>query len=437
MKKSPVVWNLFLTVLVCALAVAARLGTAAMPDAVPAAPAVVLDEAADRYAGYYQIGPQRAVRYWREGEHFYFGAVGTPQRAEAIPEASNRFSYANGAVVFSFVADADGKVTAVTINQGGREITAPRIEETLAKSLPAPGAVAATRPTARTWKAMSGIEIRTLTIQTPGTMDYWPCFSPDGRNVLFSRSVDGGKTWALFRVPVEGGGAPVSLATLPVTATRASWSAKTGRIAFNGSGLDGKDIALWVMNGDGRNAHAVATPGIAAPIYPSWYPDGKSIGFSDGAGNIVYRMDIDGGAPSPITHQDQVLAGMSSVGPDGSQAVFAGQKNSGQAYDQRLNQIWLVDARGVARTVETEPLQGRTPSWSPDGKQIAFESDRGSPNGMYAAFVINVDGTGLVQVTDYALNANHPVFSPDGRWLVLAVGDAPKGGTGISIVTLP
>ena len=37
---------------------------------------------------------------------------------------------------------------------------------------------------------------------------------------------------------------------------------------------------------------------------------------------------------------------MGSVSPDGKWTVFAGQKNSGQLYNQNINQIWLVDDKG-------------------------------------------------------------------------------------------
>jgi Tol biopolymer transport system component len=433
-------WVASSVVLLFALDAAAQTaGPPAQPPAGAAAhPAVPLDPAAaDRDEGYYLIGPRRAIRFWRESEHFYFGAVGTPQRAEAVPEASNRYSFANGAITITFNAGTDGKTTGVTINQAGRDIAAPRIEEAVAKSYSAPGAAAAAHPPVpRTWNMMTGAVPREITARTVGTIDYWPCFSPDGKTVLFSRTVDGGRTWALFRVAGDGG-AIAPFATLPVSATRANWSIKTGRIAFNGDAPDGKGGGIWVIDGDGRNAHAVATNGLLAPSYPSWYPDGETIAVGDAARNILYRTDAHGATPVGITHQDQVLTGMSSVSPDGKWVAFAGQKNSGQDYDQEDNQIWLVDSSGVSKTLETQPLPGRTPSWSPDGKQLAFESDRGSPNGLYAVFIINRDGTGLIQVTDYALNANHPVFSPDGHRLVFATGDPAKRMTAIAVVTLP
>ena len=49
---------------------------------------------------------------------------------------------------------------------------------------------------------------------------------------------------------------------------------------------------------------------------------------------------------------------------------------------------------------------------------------------------MNRDGSGLTQVTDYALNANHPVWSPDGKRLVISFG-APDQENGIAVIDLP
>src|SRR5215510_15052526 len=65
---------------------------------------------------------------------------------------------------------------------------------------------------------------RRLLTADPGARDYWPCFSPDGKIILFSRTADRGKRWDLYVVPVGGGVArPLSRTRLSVSATRASW----------------------------------------------------------------------------------------------------------------------------------------------------------------------------------------------------------------------
>jgi len=266
---------------------------------------------------------------------------------------------------------------------------------------------------------------------TTNMMDYWPCFSPDGKTVLFSRSCDNGRNWSLYTVPAGGGDAK-PFAILPVSATRAAWSPK-GEIAFTGSGTDHSN-AVWVIKGDGSDAHALPANSANHLFYPSWYPDGKSLAVMDAQGSIIQQMDLSG-ALHPLTDRSQVKSGMSSVSPDGQWVAFAGQKNLGQPYDQEENVIWLRDPSGKLATLETPALQGRAPVWSPDGRQLAFESDRGNAQGHYAVFVANRDGSGLTQITDFALDATHPVFSPDGKHLVMAYG-VPGKTMGIAMVDL-
>jgi Tol biopolymer transport system component len=130
------------------------------------------------------------------------------------------------------------------------------------------------------------------------------------------------------------------------------------------------------------------------------------------------------------------MTGMPSVSPDGTAIVFAGQKTGGQPYNQNENVLWLRTSTGIM-PVESPSVQGRAPVWSPNGKQIAFESDRGSPEGHYAVFIIGRDGTGLMQVSDYAMDATHPVWSRDGRHMVFAAGDPAKKVSTITVIYLP
>jgi TolB protein len=134
-----------------------------------------------------------------------------------------------------------------------------------------------------------------------------------------------------------------------------------------------------------------------------------------------------------MTDPASVYTGMPSVSPDGKWIAFAGQQNKGQPYDQTKNSIWLLGASGEPRMLESNQNQGRAPTWSPSGHLLLFESNRSSSQGFYAIFVINRDGTGITRLTDPALNADHPVWSPDGVHIAFSARDATQLSAGRSI----
>lgn len=167
-----------------------------------AQPAVPLDAAAfDRLAGYYQIAPammpNTVATVSREGEHFFIKLTRQPAR-EVLAELPTSFFMQGLPVKISFELGPDGKATALVIHQGGRDGQALRIDEAAAKAIEAmPPPPRHGHMVARTWAMMPGITPRLLTSADGVRLDYWPCFSPDGKTVLFSRTTDGGKTWTL------------------------------------------------------------------------------------------------------------------------------------------------------------------------------------------------------------------------------------------------
>jgi Tol biopolymer transport system component len=294
--------------------------------------------------------------------------------------------------------------------------------------------VSHTGSSANTPPSLADLPVRFL---TSGNQDLWPSFSPDGAQVLFSRRV--GERWELFIVPVAGG-QPHELAQspLPVSATRANWSKQGNLIAFTGTSSFGES-KIWIVDPDGMNPREIVSPGLSGRLfYPSWFPSAKQIAVMDAQDMVIKKIDLDAGVAITITNHSQVFTGMPSVSPDGKWIAFAGQENTGQKYDQTRNSIWLVDDSGVARAVESNFKQGRAPTWSPDGKLLAFESNRASAIGLYSIFIINRDGTGLTQVTGQFLNADHPVWSPDGRWLAFSARTSMwVTERGIAIINVP
>lgn len=380
----------------------------------------------DRYAGYYQPNPRGAVRFYREESRFYFNTVGTQQKMEIFAEAADRFSPGDRPLQFTFKEGSDGTVRELVVSVAGREMIAPRITEQAAHALLATAPTPA--PVARNW-AVKITPHRLVTSLSGSTMDYWPAFTSDGLRLIFNRGNAGAGDWSLFHVPVAGGDVQSLFSRPGVPVTRAS-SGAGGRLVFQ------VGRAIWITRDDGGEAREVPLKDILIPAYPSLYPDGRSIAVTDLARTTIYRVDVANGVATPLTRESEVLTGMSSVSPDGKWVVFAGQKNAGQGYNQNDNQIWVADENGVARTVESDPGQGRTPSWSPDGMRIAFESSRGSPDNRLAIFIMNRDGSGLTQLTDYALNGNHPVWSPDGRRLAFSWGSEPGKPNGIAVIEL-
>jgi TolB protein len=85
---------------------------------------------------------------------------------------------------------------------------------------------------------------------------------------------------------------------------------------------------------------------------------------------------------------------------------------------------------GNARPVSSDDSQGIDPTWSPEGDQIAFASNREGPTQIY---IMNPDGSRLRQVTRGVRDMVGRIsWSPDGEWLDFY--DGPNGDRNIYII---
>jgi Tol biopolymer transport system component len=150
---------------------------------------------------------------------------------------------------------------------------------------------------------------------------------------------------------------------------------------------------------------------------PAWSPDGSQIVFrSHRDGNEeVYVMNADGSKQTNLSQNPG--ADWSPVwSPDGSRIAFFSQRKGKSG-------IWVMDTVGMnAVPVGTPPGVNDYPTWSPDSRKIAWNCTMGktNPNGTgdFEICVAHADGSGLTQLTDTMGNNKYPTWSPDGSQIV-------------------
>jgi serine/threonine-protein kinase len=131
----------------------------------------------------------------------------------------------------------------------------------------------------------------------------------------------------------------------------------------------------------------------------------------DAAGNLgnqeIYVMNADGSGQRRLTH-DPAMDVSPVISPDGTRIAFASRRAGG--YDVFVMNVDGSDQRQVTHFAE-RGLEVAAPTWSPDGKRLAFQSLQKQTD----IYLVNVDGSGLVKLTDDPLGAAAPAWSPDGR----------------------
>jgi len=191
------------------------------------------------------------------------------------------------------------------------------------------------------------------------------------------------------------------------------------RVAYSQVNRAGSSIAVVDRAG---GPPTVLNRGKQWSLVPSWSPDGARIAFtSDADGNYeIYTMASDGTDVRQLTFTKPPIQHVGpKYSPDGSQLLYATDKDEADPANQQ--DIWVMPSSGGPGTRLTRGINDReSRGWSPDGTRIVTQTVK---NGVGQLVVLNADGSGLRQITDFP--AGTPRFAPGGIFPVMSGAVTP------------
>jgi Tol biopolymer transport system component/DNA-binding winged helix-turn-helix (wHTH) protein len=296
---------------------------------------------------------------------------------------------------------------------------------------------------------------------TQSDADDYPTWSPDGRQIAFERFRDSDGQKNLYVIPALGGSERhVYTTSYPKWGgcNKMDWSPDGKSLIFSESVDNSAKARLSLLSLADLTARPLTSPhNQQFDCEPAFSPDGAKVAFARHMGPFpsdLFVMQVAGGQPLRLTTGNS--GGEPTWTQDGSEIVFASpakgfwslwrmsasggmpQRVAGPGWDayepsisRRGNQLayqvskqwdtaWRLELKDGRHTLAppVRLLSGRgfirRPRYSPDGKKIAFESDR---MGYSDIWMCDSDGSNCSQLTAFHSQTGTARWSPNGRYI--------------------
>jgi serine/threonine protein kinase len=261
-------------------------------------------------------------------------------------------------------------------------------------------------------------------IATPSGMmgDSAPAVSPDGSQLVFSRMTGIGPAyWYVVKLKRDYSPAsePQRISFFDWAAAGVAWTPRGRNIVFS-HGQELWKVSFSRSGSIESQPQKIETFGSGA-TWPTISRQGKRMAFvkSYGGPLNIWRVGLDDGSNkgeknSPAMDAVDLIPSTSGefapqYSPDGKKIAFQSDRTGNL-------EIWTCQNNGANCSILTSFGRQATglPHWSPDGRQIAFYS---RPKENAQIYAMNSEGGGLRQLTNDKWENFFPVWSRDGHWI--------------------